>query len=197
MSTTVLTQRFSTLPPVCERDVLRYAGCREADESTLALMRACEAELCDKLAGAVCYCELPLTVRDALCDMGAFSVHSEGLARYFEGCRRVVLFAATVGVATDRVIAKYSCTSPARALLFQALGAERIEALCDAFCEQLMQERRVKPSRFSPGYGDLPLAVQREIFRVLEPQRRIGLCLNDSLLMSPSKSVTAFVGIQE
>lgn len=49
--------------------------------------------------------------------------------------------------------------------------------------------------RFSPGYGDLPLSAQREIFAVLDCGKRIGLMLNDSLLMSPSKSVTAFVGI--
>jgi len=50
-------------------------------------------------------------------------------------------------------------------------------------------------SRFSPGYRDLPLTLQREIFTLLEPSRRIGLSLNASLLMSPSKSVTAIVGI--
>jgi len=52
----------------------------------------------------------------------------------------------------------------------------------------------LKP-RFSPGYGDLPLETQREIFDVLDCSRRIGLMLNDSLLMSPTKSVTAFVGV--
>ncbi len=49
--------------------------------------------------------------------------------------------------------------------------------------------------RFSPGYGDLTLLAQKDIFAVLDCGKRIGLTLNDSLLMSPSKSVTAFVGI--
>ena len=40
--------------------------------------------------------------------------------------------------------------------------------------------------------GDLSLSVQKEIFSLLECEKRVGLCLNDSLLMSPSKSVTAF-----
>ena len=51
--------------------------------------------------------------------------------------------------------------------------------------------------RFSPGYGDLPLEVQKSVFAVLDCPRKIGLSLNDSLLMSPSKSVTAFAGITE
>ena len=51
-------------------------------------------------------------------------------------------------------------------------------------------------ARFSPGYGDLPLEFQREIFRALDVPRRIGVSLGSSCLMSPSKSVTAIVGIK-
>ena len=35
----------------------------------------------------------------------------------------------------------------------------------------------------------------REIFALLEPMRHIGLSLTDHLLMSPTKSVTAIVGL--
>ena len=82
--------------------------------------------------------------------------------------------------------------------MFQALGAERIESLCDTFCNDMNNELgvRLKP-RFSAGYGDLPLEVQKDIFRVLDCPRKIGLTLNDSLLMSPTKSVTAIVGIED
>jgi hypothetical protein len=82
--------------------------------------------------------------------------------------------------------------------MLQALGSERVEALCDEFCRLMAIEskRELRP-RFSPGYGDLPLELQRDIFRLLEPSRRIGVVLNDSLLMSPSKSVTAIIGIEK
>ena len=48
---------------------------------------------------------------------------------------------------------------------------------------------------FSPGYGDLPLDLQREIFAALDCPKRIGVSLNESLLMSPSKSVSAIIGL--
>ena len=89
--------------------------------------------------------------------------------------------------------------APASALLCQAIGAERIEALCDAFTDWL--EAEVSPRglflrpRFSPGYGDLPLTLQREILRALDSPRTLGITLNRSLLMSPSKSVTAIIGL--
>ena len=91
---------------------------------------------------------------------------------------------------------KYGKLSPTKALFFQAIGAAGIETLCDIFSEDIKKELNVnlKP-RFSPGFGDLELTTQKDIFKVLDCSKKIGLTLNDSLLMSPTKSVTAFVGI--
>ena len=102
----------------------------------------------------------------------------------------MLLFAATVGLELDRLIARAQSGAPARALLLQAIGAERIEALADAVGGPTPGRTRrsaalaVRP-RFSPGYGDLPLALQREIFAALDCPRRIGLTLGGSLLMTP------------
>jgi hypothetical protein len=49
--------------------------------------------------------------------------------------------------------------------------------------------------RFSPGYGDFDLSVQTNICDVLKTGKTIGVTLTDSLLMMPSKSVTAVVGL--
>ena len=105
--------------------------------------------------------------------------------------------AATIGIGLDRLAARYAKTSPAKALILQGLGAERIEALADLFCRGLEKEGLNVTSRFSAGYGDLSLELQREIFRVLDCQRSIGLTLNDSLIMSPTKSITAIIGIKK
>lgn len=191
MSSAVLTKTYPA-PPVDEREALRYAACREADPATLALLRECVAEAADKVVPRVCWCRLPVTVTGTACCIGPLQWRSAALAAQLAGCTEAVVFAATVGVEIDRLITKYSRLSPARAVLLQAFGAERIEALCDAFCAE-----QGGTLRFSPGYGDLPLAAQRDIFRLLQPERRIGVCLNDSLLMSPTKSVTAVVGIRE
>lgn len=188
-----VTVRAYAEPPFSVTDALRYAGCREFADDVAALAKQCFDELRDGLHYRVCHTELSVTVTGDVCDFGAFSTVSADLARYLDGCRRVVLFAATVGVAPDRLIQRYSRVSPSKALVIQAVGAERIEALCDAFCDAL---DGALSSRFSPGYGDLPLAVQKDVLRVLEADRRIGVCLGESLLMSPTKSVTAFVGIR-
>lgn len=49
--------------------------------------------------------------------------------------------------------------------------------------------------RFSPGYGDLPLALQPDLLNFLNAQRWVGITVGETLLMSPMKSVTAIMGI--
>ena len=191
----IYTKMYGT-PPINRKEILRYAGCAEADEATASLMEDCLCEAADALVYKVCYRELPVAVVGEMCDFGTFSFSSGNLAGNLAGCPRVILFAATVGVGIDRLIHKYSRITPSRALMMQAIGAERIEALCDAFCSDIEKERGVSlRPRFSPGYGDLPLSVQKDIITLLDTPKRIGLALNDSLLMSPTKSVTAFAGI--
>ena len=196
MNSVTITEFFSE-PPICEREILRYAGSRDADDMTISLMHSCITEIQDKLTYSVCYSKLPVTISDdGICDFGAFKARSNGLAKNLNGCSEAILFAATVGIESDRLIHKYGHLSPSRALMFQAIGAERIEALCDSFCHNYENKKQVSlQPRFSPGYGDLDINVQSEIFSVLDCSKRIGLTLNDSYLMSPSKSVTAFAGI--
>lgn len=49
--------------------------------------------------------------------------------------------------------------------------------------------------RFSPGYGDFSLTHQTDFFRLLQLEKNLGMSLNSALLMSPSKSITAVIGV--
>lgn len=194
---TILTKSYSP-PPICEKEILRYAGCKSVDNETLKLLKTCIDETQDIIKYKVCYCVLPVKTCDKTCDFFHFKILSGQLAKRLSGCKSVLLFGATLGIELDRLIAKYGKTSPAKALVIQALGAERIEALCDTFCNEFCAENKVSlRPRFSPGYADLSLEYQKDIFKILDCPRKIGLSLNESLLMSPSKSVTAFAGITE
>ena len=182
--------QFSSLAPVDEKEVFRYAGGKgEADESTLALLQECIAEALPLLSYKACYAELRLDEFFA-----RFGVCKLTEAR-LQGCTRVVVFAATLGLGMDRLIARYASVHTAKALLMQSLGAERIEALCDRVCKELTEKYEKIGARFSAGYGDFPLSAQTICFQLLDCNRLLGLTLNESLLMSPSKSVTAIVGI--
>lgn len=116
-------------------EILRYAAIPKAGRS--AEMRAL-AERClglteGKLKRSVCYALLPVKVTGDAVDLGFAIWKSASLAAYLETCGKVILFAATVGLELDRLIAAKSATSPAKAHMLEAVGTERIEALCDAF----------------------------------------------------------------
>lgn len=188
-------------PEFDRTEIYRYAGIRRGGDEFSELLRECINEAKEKLIYKVCFCEFPIKIRDDGIDLGFTSVRSADLSGHLAGADRALIFAATVGIELDRAIARYSRTSVSKALFFEAIGNERIEALCDAFCKEMSVEAAARGSvlsrRFSPGYGDLPLKVQRDIFRALDCPKKIGLSLNESLLMSPSKSVSAIIGISD
>lgn len=199
MEGTVFVRRYDA-PPLNPREVLRYAGAGGSSGDLTTLLEEVRQEAEGVLSYGVCHMEIPIPENEELPVPGFSPADSAILRSFLPGCRSTVLFAATVGMEFDRLLARHTRLSPARALLLQALGAERIEALCDAFCEEIRCQAEAQGlhtlPRFSPGYGSIPLTLQRNIFRLLDCPRKIGLTLNDSLLMSPSKSVTAFVGIR-
>jgi len=190
----VITKAYAP-PDIGMGEILRYMGASGDLPQLVPVIDGCLAELSERLACKVCYTELSIIKEGDILDLGFVKVTSRALAKNLENCDRILLFAATVGIGIDRLIARWSDISPTKALIYQAIGAERIEALCDRFCHEMESEYGALRPRFSPGYGDLPLELQRDIFAYLDCPKRIGLTLNESLLMSPTKSVTAIVGI--
>lgn len=199
--TPTIQLRHYPLPPIDPETVLRYMGDRSPSGEVRALLADCIAECADAFTPKVCFAEFPLTLTDTCADLSFAAVSSKSLTAHLAGCTRIMVFAATVGLEIDRRIRKNTRLSPARALCLQAIGTERIEALCDIFEAEIRRETAAHGAkirtRFSPGYGDLPLSLQTGIFQVLACPQKIGLSLNESLLMSPSKSVTAIIGITE
>ena len=187
----IYLKTYETLP-VDRSALLRYA---RAGTEAPPLLEECLAEAARTGPGRVCWRRFPVYRRGEALDFGFASVRARSLEWHLEGCDGIILFAATVGLGIDRLISRYASVSPAKAFLFDAIGTERVEALCDAFCADMEETFGPLRSRFSPGYGEVPLELQRDSLATLDCQRKIGLTLNESLLMTPSKSVTAIVGI--
>ncbi len=185
------------IPPreIDRSEILRYAGGGKDFGELKKMLDECLAEAIPEFSYRVCYQDFSIKVSENILDLGFCRAESASLTKNLLGCKKIILFAATVGIGIDRLIMKYGRISPAKGLIMQAIGAERIEALCDGFSEKIKEEGYALRPRFSPGYGDLPLSFQKKIFEVLEPENLIGLTLSNSFLMSPTKSVTAIIGI--
>lgn len=195
----VLVKNYTNKSDYDKKEIFRYLGTKETDNYTEKLIDECIKECNSLIKMSVCYTYSDYdNIDEKLCFDG-FEAESSDLEKNLFKCERAVIFAATIGMGIDRLISKYSLVSPSKALIFQAIGAERIETLCDMFNEEIRIEEEKNgyklKSRYSPGYGNLSLSVQKDIFRVLDCEKKNGLTLGENLLMSPSKSVTAFIGI--
>ena len=82
-----------------------------------------------------------------------------------------------------------------------ALASALAEQAADAAEKLLVQHYQGRglylTGRYSPGYGDWPLAVQPLLARLLDTPRQIGLCVQENCLMTPRKSITALLGVAE
>ncbi len=177
-------------------EALRYMGYRGAspDAETLRLIAECERELAAAVKPVCCFAHAPLEITERGVDLGFGTIESRNLAKHLEGCTSAILFAATIGIGADRLIAKYGRLKPAKSVVIDALGSSAAESWCDA-AEKRVTGGSPHCSRFSPGYGDFALSHQIDFMRCLDMNRRLGITLSDSLLMTPTKSVTAVIGI--
>ena len=185
--------------PFDEKEILRYAMLPSFAPKPEEL----PLQECLKAAKGAAQCRAVwrryLLVRDGdTLDLGFAKTDSRDLKKHLEGCGEILLFACTAGAETDRRIARAKLLSPARGLLMHAIGAQQVEGGCDRLCARLAQQfpDRQLTDRFSPGYGDLTLEMQRDVMAALDCGRTIGITLTDCLLMTPSKSVTAIIGMK-
>ncbi len=122
------------------------------------------------------------------------TVPGENFANMIGNSTRVLVLCATLGAGVDRLIHKKSVTSTSEGFIYDAIASAMAEGLI-SLAEVKRTSGREHTRRFSPGYGDMPIEIQADILVLLDANRRLGLTLTESNLMTPTKSVTALVGM--
>lgn len=110
-----------------------------------------------------------------------------------------VLIGATIGHEVDTKIRFYEKISMTKALILDACATVAIEEICDKVCKEieskLIIDNKVLTTRYSPGYGDLPLDIQNDFLLTLDARKSIGLTASSHSILIPRKSVTAIAGV--
>lgn len=186
------------LTEISRREVLRYLQWHgeTVPEELARQMDRCEAALRQAAAPRVVWRRFDLT--DGMTLAGtAFRLQGQAVAKLLADCDAVILFCATLGMEAETLLRRAQVGSMAEAVILDAMGSAAIENVCDNLCADLAAEAapRYLTDRFSPGYGDMPVQQQRELFAALDVTRQIGVTLTESGLMIPQKSVTAVVGL--
>lgn len=183
-----------------KKEVLRYLkyGKTEPTPEVMEIIDQCIKE-CEKIEPKSIYRIFHINFIDGGIILGDIEMKSEFLKKCVSGCEEAILFSATLGTQADAIIRRATVTSMTKAAVFQSVFAQYIEEYIDEMEEKIIEEKGIKKlrPRFSPGYADLSLETQKDIFRALQIEKRIGVTLTNSLLMTPSKSVTAIIGIDK
>lgn len=125
---------------------------------------------------------------------------SAALAKHLSGCHAVYLVCGTIGAMFDALQRRTAAKSASDAFILQAIGAAAIEAWMDSVEDEIRRELapgEILAPRYSPGYGGWQLEAQRDLLSILDAPRTVGVALTDTLLMVPSKSVSAVIGVKK
>ena len=192
------------LRPVDRREAARYLGYRdtEPDEIISGMMDECEKELFEaaKPAYTVGIFETEAAGESKLCLKDCTLVLTgNDIVKHLEGCGMAALIAATLGGGVDMLLRRLQVTSMPKALVADAMAGAMLEQVLNDIQAELAEKlpNMRQTWRFSPGYGDLPLTVQPDFLKVVEAGKRIGLSVTEGNMLTPVKSVTAIVGLQD
>lgn len=175
----------------------RYFGARgEPDAATLALLEKCAVPILAAATPRAVWLEADV---DSLWEAGI--LQGGDVTKHLEGCTQALLLAVTLGPGVDAQIRRAGVGDIAASVASDALGSALAEQAADAAEAELRQwaarEEKYLTGRFSPGYGDWPIAVQPKVAAALDTARRAGICVLDTNLMTPRKSVTAILGVSD
>lgn len=162
-----------------------------SDETT----ESCLKELLKAVDCKFAWVRNPIKRRGSALDLGFGEFGSSDLAKNLTGCDEVFVFAVTLGIQSERLLLRESLLSESRHFITDAIASALAEAACDEAEKIIKSELNCRP-RFSPGFGDLSLEIQPKVLGILSAREKLGITLSGSLLMTPSKSITAIMGIK-
>ena len=182
-------------------EVLRYMGCAEetpdiralADEYMPKVIEAIDANGCFGYFDTKSECD-SVWIKDLF-------IKSRSLAKNLDGTKMAAVFCVTLGTGVDRLISRAVSLSPAAGVCIDAIATAAIESCADLLSNEisdiLCKDGLYQRPRFSPGYGDFDINYQKDIINLTNAQKLCGVHLSQSLMMIPSKTVTAVIGYSE
>ena len=121
------------------------------------------------------------------------------IKEHLKDSKECVLMGVTIGGNIEKRINLYGKTNLTKSLILDSCATTAVEEICDKVEDYIKSEAigngEFITIRYSPGYGDLSLDVQKDIINILKSEKTIGLTVSTHNLLMPRKSVTAIIGL--
>lgn len=189
---------------ISKKEVLRYLGYRNQilsyDMENLIDITIDEAYNIIKPRYVYRYFEI-LSKDSSYLELKDTNVYMKGkdISAHLNGSKECYLMAVTLGVEIDKKIRYYEHSSITKAMILDACATTAVENVCDIVCSiiknDLKKDGLTITRRYSPGYGDFDINIQREILNLVDAEKLIGLTATRNNILIPRKSVTAVVGV--
>lgn len=189
------------LGAINRNEVLKYLGYKgiKADDTTQKLIDECEQEVIKTASPRYVYrvVDVKQETDGVMLKGTSLKLEGESIKEHLKGCDKAALIAVTLSESIDRMLRIMQHKDLAKAVVSDSLSSAAIEQVCDKL-EMLIKEEFPQYNqtfRFGIGYGDLPLYQQTDFLKVLEAPKQIGLNTGKTYMMTPTKSVTAVIGL--
>lgn len=189
------------LTSINKKEALRYLGYGDnaPNEKISAVIDDCEKQLLNVIQVKFLYNIFDISVNKDGVQIYESNLVLTGkdIVNHLENCTKLAVMCCTLSFGADKLIRQYQVSDMTRAVISDSLSSAAIEQVCD-YVEQeikLKYPNMYQTFRYSPGYGDLNINIQKDILDLLQAQKKIGLCTNESFILTPKKSVTAFIGM--
>lgn len=181
-----------------ENEILLYLGHRgqEITPEVEKQISECTRQVLEHVQPRLVYRRLPVIEGE----ITGMHLEGEDISQLLRPCQEAVLLAVTLGPQIEQLLMRSEVMNMSDAVVMDACSSVAVENVCDCFEADLREilereEGLFLTSRFSPGYGDLPINTQGRLCEALDTVRRIGLTVTENHIMVPRKSVTAVMGI--
>ncbi len=185
-----------------QKEALRYLkyGNNLPDENIQQIMNECEKKLLSVIKPRYTYKVFDIKISDKVyLENCTLTLNGNDIKKHLENCSKAVLMAVTLSADTDKFIRNSQISNMTEAVILDSMASVCTEQLCDEVEEEIHKNfpQYFHTWRYSAGYGDFPISIQSDFLDVLDAQKRIGLCVTSSNILTPKKSVTAVIGLSE
>ncbi len=171
------------------------------DMAKIDAMIAKAADLCRPRAKAVL---LPILTQAENCTTleNGITLVSTKLAGMLADSKQVLVMGATLDMSViDTINREIKDGDAVFAVVLDAYASECVDDALDYIMQaqgraDFRLGRKLTKHRFSAGYGDLDLRYQKDLFELIGMDK-LGVTINENLLMEPEKSVIAICGVEE